>query len=123
MADYQNPVRARAGYAADIDAGLRAYMLRVYNYMLAGLALTGVVAWVVATVPAVQQVFFQVNPATGSYGLSGLGWIALLAPLAMVFFLSFRIQQMRLQNAQLLFWAYAALMGVSLAPIVLLYTG
>lgn len=124
MAEYQNRVRTTAGYAdTSVDAGLRSYMLRVYNHMLVGLGLTGVVAWIVATVPQVQALFFQVNPANGAYGLSGLGWIALLAPLGFVLFLSFRIQQMSFATARMTFWAYAALMGVSLTPILLLYTG
>lgn len=125
MADYDNRV-IRGRTATDIgviDAGLRAYMLRVYNYMLVGLVLTGISAWVVANVPEVRALFFQYSPETGRFGLSGLGWIAFLAPLGFVLFLSFRIQQMSLGAAQATFWGYAALMGVSLAPVLLLYTG
>ena len=123
MADYDNRVlRANAtATAGTIDAGLRAYMLRVYNYMLVGLGLTGFTAWLVANVPSVTALFFQATP-TG-YALSGLGWVAFLAPLGMVLFLSFRIQKMSIGAAQGTFWAYAALMGVSLAPILMLYTG
>jgi hypothetical protein len=123
MADYQNPVRSGAGYVTDIDAGLRAYMLRVYNYMLAGLVVSGVVAWVVATVPAVQAVFFQMNAATGQFQPTVLMWIALFAPLGLVLFMGFRIQQMRLSSAKMTFWVFAALMGISLAPTLLFYTG
>ena len=125
MADFDNRI-ARGRPTADtavIDAGLRAYMLRVYNYMLTGLVLTGITAWVVATVPSVGALFYQIVPATGRFGLTLLGWVALLAPLAMVTALSFAIQRMSLRAAQALFWSYAALMGVSLAPVLLVYTG
>jgi FtsH-binding integral membrane protein len=122
MPDNYNPAyRGQTAVAGAIDAGLRAYMLRVYNYMLSGLVLTGITAWIVATVPAVRDVFF-VTTARG-VGLSGLGWVALLAPLGLVLLLSWRINSMSLRGAQGLFWGYAALMGVSLAPILLLYTG
>jgi FtsH-binding integral membrane protein len=125
MADYDNRV-VRGRSAADagvIDAGLRAHMLRVYNYMLIGLTLTGASAWVVATVPGVGSLFYHVVPSTGRFGLTGLGWIALLAPLGLVMVLSFGIQRMSLAMAQAVFWSYAALMGISLAPILLVYTG
>ena len=123
MADYDNRVRSY-GATSDvaIDAGLRAYMLRVYNYMLMGLALSGITAWAVATVPQIQALFFQVNPS-GAVGLAPLGWVALFAPFGLVLFLGFRIQQMSLQAAQTTFWVFAALMGVSIAPVLLAYTG
>ncbi len=125
MADFDNRiVRGQTATATDvIDAGLRAHMLRVYNYMLIGLALTGATAWIVATVPAVRDVFFAVNPQTGQMGLSGLGWVAFIAPLGLVLLLSFRIQHMSVGAAQATFWGYAALLGVSLSPVLLLYTG
>ena len=66
MAEYENRVRSLDRSDVAIDAGLRAYMLRVYNYMLMGLALSGATAWVVATVPAVRQLFFVI-PETGGY--------------------------------------------------------
>ena len=122
MAEYDNRVRSTvtgAGAVA-IDEGLRAYMLRVYNYMLLGLALTGAAAWIAVNTP-LGALFFQ-QTATG-VSLSALGWIALFAPLGLVFFLSFRIAHMSLATAQAVFWGYAALMGISLAPILLLYTG
>jgi len=122
MAEYDNRVRSY-GATSDvaIDAGLRAYMLRVYNYMLMGLGLTGLTAWFTASTPAFSQLFF--TQAAGGYSLSGLGWIVLLAPLALVFFISFRIQQMSFATAQATFWIYAGLMGIGLTPILLLYTG
>ena len=108
--------------AVSYDVGLRQYMLRVYNYMASGLALTGIVAALVANSAALQSLFFQVGP-TGAVGLSGLGWLALIAPVVLVFGLSMGIARMQASTAQGLFWAYAALMGVSMAPVFLVYTG
>jgi hypothetical protein len=108
--------------AAQIDVGLRQYMLRVYNYMASGLALTGIAALLVATTPSILGLFFQMSP-TGHYGLSGLGWVAFIAPILLVFALSAGINRMSVSTAQGLFWLYAALMGVSLTPILLVYTG
>jgi uncharacterized protein len=122
MADYDNRA-LRSRVTTDlIDTGLRAHMLRVYNYMLIGLVLTGLTAWA-ASVPPLRDVFFQVNEATGRMGMTGLGWIALLAPLAMVFFLSFGINRMSVGAAQATFWVYAALVGIGIAPILWIYTG
>ena len=123
MADFDNRVlRAPSTTAELYDAGLRAHMLRVYNYMLSGLVLTGISAWVVANVPPVTALFFQITPQ-GAATLSMLGWVALFAPLGLVLLLSWRINRMSVQAAQMTFWGYAALMGVSLAPFLLLYTG
>ncbi len=123
MADYDNRVlRGQAG-TADVDAGLRSYMLRVYNYMLVGLVLTGATAYLVADVPAIRELFFAFDPTTGRMGMTILGWIALFAPLGMVLLLSFRLNKMSLGSAQITFWLYAAIMGIGLAPVVLAYTG
>jgi len=123
MADYEPRVlRSQAGAIGVIDAGLRAYMLRVYNYMLIGLALTGATAWLTADT-AFGQLFYQINPYTGRAGMTLLGWIALFAPLGLVLFLSFRINRMSVGAAQATFWAYAALVGIGVAPTLLLYTG
>ena len=122
MADYDSNriTRGRTAEAGVIDAGLRAYMLRVYNYMLIGLALTGATAWMTVSTPLLG-LFYQVTPK--GIGLSMLGWVALFAPFIMVMVLSFRINRMSLGSAQALFWAYAGVMGISLAPIFLIYTG
>ncbi len=107
--------------AAQIDVGLRQYMLRVYNYMASGLALTGIVAFIVANTAAIQQIFFQVTPR--GVGLTGLGWIAVIAPIGLVMAISFGINRMKSSTAMALFWGYAALMGISLATILMAYTG
>jgi FtsH-binding integral membrane protein len=124
MANYENQPRygVAVGRAGEVvDAGLRAHMLRVYNYMTVGLGITGVVAW--ATVNTALGTLFIDQTATGGYSLTALGWIAFLAPLGLVMWMSFGIHRMSVSTAQTVFWAYAALMGVSLAPILLIYTG
>jgi FtsH-binding integral membrane protein len=125
MADFDNRLmRGAAAGDLTIDAGLRAYMLRVYNYMLVGLGLTGAVAWLTANTPLSQVFYNQVATANGvALQPNILGWIAIFAPLAMVLFLSFRIQKMSFATAQLTFWGYAALVGVSLSTILFVYTG
>jgi uncharacterized protein len=95
-----------------IDVGLRNYMLRVYNYMAGGLAITGVVAYVAAASGFYEQIAH-----------TALMWVVIFAPLALVLLLSFRIQSMSLGAAQAAFWAYAGLVGLSLAGIFLVYTG
>ncbi len=124
MANYENQPRyggtVATGAAGAIDAGLRAHMLRVYNYMTLALVVTGAVAYAVANT-ALGNLFFTFTAQGMS--LSALGWVALFAPLGLVMWLSFGIQRMSAGTAQLVFWGYAALMGVSLAPILLLYTG
>ena len=102
---------------ARVDEGLRAYMLRVYNYMSAGVLLTGVVAYFTAQTAmsntAVAQALYQ----------SPLKWVVMFAPLAFVFYLSFRVYKMSPAAAQIAFWAFAAVMGVSLSSIFLVFTG
>lgn len=103
--------------AASIDVGLRQYMLRVYNYMASGLALTGLVAYAAANYansdPAIKQLLY----------VSPLKWVIMLAPVAIVFLFAARIQAMSFGTAQAVFWGYAALMGLSLSSIFLVFTG
>lgn len=107
---YMTPAQADA---AGIDVGLRQYMLRVYNMMALGLALTGVVALLVASSPAALQVIFG----------TPLKWVVMLAPVGLAFFLSMRIHAMKASTAQGVFWLYAALMGASLASVFIVFTG
>ncbi|MEO7170213.1 MAG: Bax inhibitor-1/YccA family protein [Sphingomonas sp.] len=93
-------------------------MLAVYNYMASGLLLTGIVAMLVANSASIRAVFFA---ASGTPTL--LGWIAVFAPLALVFTLSFGINRLSESTVKALFWTYAILMGVSLSTILLAYTG
>ena len=107
-------MRAGAATAAEAyDAGLRAHMLRVYNYMCAGLILTGVIAFLVASSPAAINLIF----------FTPLKWVAMLAPLAFIMVMSFGVQRMSFGKLQLVFWAFAAAMGVSMSTIFLAYTG
>ena len=115
-------VQSRATAAAQIDEGLRSYMLRVYNYMTTGLALTGIIAYLVANTPAVLNLFYQVGPQ-GQVSSTPLAWIAMLSPLAFVMVLSFGIQRMKASTAQLVFWLFAGVMGLSLSHIFLQFTG
>jgi FtsH-binding integral membrane protein len=121
--NYATAARVGAGRAAAIDAGLRAYMIRVYNYMAIGVALTGAAAWVVYNM-AVTEVGGQLalTPLGQTLFQSGFYWVLLFAPLGLVLFLRFRIQHLAPSTAQALFFFYAALLGVSLAPIFLVYT-
>jgi FtsH-binding integral membrane protein len=124
MADYDNRILHGAATAGTIDTGLRAYMLKVYNYMAGALALTGVVAYGVVQTGLINQ-FFQTVMTTNGVTLQPtiLGWVVMLAPLGMVFFLSFRVMHMSLGAAQATFWAYAGLVGASLSSILVVYTG
>ena len=110
----------------DIDEGLRAYMLRVYNYMTTGLLITGLIAYFFGKASVVTNDIGQIIGLTSVGNLlfnSPLQWIVMLAPLGMVFYLSFRINKMSLSAAQLTFWIFATLMGLSLASIFIVYTG
>lgn len=119
MTQYENryaqaATTARTGAA--VDEGLRSYMLGVYNYMSAGVLLTGVMAYAVSEYatsnPAVAQLLYQ----------SPLKWVLMLAPLAFVLVLSFGIHKLSAAATQGVFWAFAAVMGLSLSVIFLVYT-
>ena len=125
MADFDNRLaRGATTAAAAYDAGLRAHMLRVYNYMTGALALTGAVAYGVANTPALLSLFYHEVMTANGVGMAPtmLGYVVVFAPLALVFFLSFRINQMSQGTAQLTFWTYAAMVGASLASIFIAYT-
>ena len=99
---------------ADIDVGLRQYMLRVYNYMASGLALTGIVAYMVANT-SLLGLFFAATPRGISPTL--LGWVSMIAPIGIVFWLSFRVHAMSAATVQAAFWAYAAINGIGLIAV------
>lgn len=121
MADYRN-INAQRGVAAgrsaaEIDEGLRAYMLRIYNYMALAVGLTGVTALLTANYAMSNPSFAQLLYA------SPLKWVIMLSPLAFILVLSFGINKLKTSTAQMIFWAFAAVMGVSLSSIFLVYTG
>ena len=129
MSDYDRNYAARpvfgAARSAAIDAGLRAYMLRVYNYMAAGVALTGVVAWFTYTQAAVTNAAGQLVGLTpfGQAIYGGPVMIVLfLGTLGLVFFMSFRINRLQASTAFALFLLYAGLLGVMLSTVFLTYT-
>ncbi|MCK9913614.1 Bax inhibitor-1/YccA family protein [Microbacteriaceae bacterium K1510] len=128
MSDFDRNVAARGFGAtrAAIDVGLRAYMLRVYNYMAAGVALTGVVAWFTYNAAVVTDATGRITGLT-SFGqaiFSGpLTIILFLATLGIVFFMSFRIDRLQPSTALMLFMGYAALLGLMLSSVFLAYTG
>jgi FtsH-binding integral membrane protein len=107
---------------AHVDVGLRQHMLRVYNYMASGLTLTGIVAYAAGNSPAIMNLLYAQGPS-GQLSPTVLAWIAMLAPVGMVFFLAARIHAMQASTAQAMFWVYSALMGLSLANIFLVFTG
>ena len=115
-------VSGKAGTDQLIDEGLRSHMLRVYNYMVTGLALTGVIAYFVAFTPALLSLFYVQTPQ-GYLSTTPLGWIAILSPLAFVLALSFGISRMKASTGQILFWLFAGVMGLSLSNIFIIYTG
>jgi FtsH-binding integral membrane protein len=111
--------------AVAYDMGLRAHMIRVYNYMAGGVALTGAVAWLT------YQMAVTTNASGAITGLTPFGhtlfgtplqWLVMLAPLGFVLFMSFRIGQIQASTAQLLFFIFAAVLGLSLATIFMAFT-
>src|SRR5437764_8061868 len=128
MSDFDRNYAATRRFGADraeaIDAGLRAHMIRVYNYMAAGVALTGVAAWLTFQ-------FAVTTTSAGALALTPFGhaiygtpltWVLMLAPLGLVFFISFRINSLSASTARALFFVYAASLGLSLSVIFLVYT-
>ncbi len=108
--------------ASELDVGLRQYMLQVYNYMASGLVLTGIFAYGGAKIPALLNLMYAAGPG-GALQPTMFAWIIMLAPLAFILVLSFGIQRMKASTAQAMFWAFAAIMGLSLTHIFLVYTG
>ena len=120
------PAQTGFAQAGALDAGLRTYMLHVYNWMTSGLVLTGIMAALVANVPAVHDAFYQVSQ--NQFGRlvmrpTLLGYAAMFAPLAFVLVLSMGVNRLSRQSAQALYWAFCAAMGASLSNIFWTYTG
>lgn len=112
-------------YAAEIDEGLRAHMLRVYNYMVSGLVVTGLVAWGLFSASFVME-GGQVVGVTGlgnALYASPLKWLFMLAPLAFIMVLSFGVNRLSFSALQMVFFAFAACMGVSMATIFVTFSG
>ena len=129
MSDFDRNYATFRGVATDravaYDMGLRAHMIRVYNYMAGGVALTGVVAWLtyqMAVVTNASGAIVGLTPFGHTLFGSPLMWLIILAPLGLVFFMSFRIGHIQASTARLLFFIYAGSIGLSLATIFMVYT-
>ncbi|MEG6507902.1 Bax inhibitor-1/YccA family protein [Methyloligella sp. 2.7D] len=121
---YAQPRTVGRAEAGAIDQGLRAYMLRVYNYMALGVGITGVVAYLVYSFAVVDTGTALQLTAFGNFIFaSAFRWVLIFSPLAMVFVLSMGIQRMSLGAAQAAFWGFSALMGASISSIFLVYAG
>ena len=118
--------RVATADAAAVDAGLRAYMLRVYNWMASGLLLTGIVALLVVTVPSLQALFYSAAMTPSGRVVMQptiLFWVAALSPLAFILVLSFGINRLSKGATQALFWVFCVCMGASLSNLAFRYTG
>jgi uncharacterized protein len=129
MSDFDRNYASLRGVGTDravaYDMGLRAHMIRVYNYMAGGVALTGLAAWFTyqaSVVTNASGTIVSLTPFGQTLFESPLKWVLMLAPLGLVFFMSFRINHMQASTAKLLFFVYAGVMGMSLAIIFMLYT-
>ena len=121
-----NKVREATKSTVVMDEGLRAYMLKVYNYMATGILLTGIIALISFKMSVVTDASGAIAGFT-NFGnalfFSSLKWVVMLAPLGIVLYMSFGIKKMSASKAQTVFWVFAALMGLSLSWILLIYTG
>jgi uncharacterized protein len=126
MADLRNyqtrPVGVGTRADASVDMGLRAYMIRVYNLMALGMAITGVAALATVSLATTSDPSQAVANLGNGMLLTQFGAVLYGSPLALVFFMSFRIHKLSVSAAQTTFWVYAALVGVSLSSIFLVYT-
>ena len=118
--------RVTSAATHEIDEGLRAYMLKVYNYMASGILITGFISLLLFKLSVVTTVDGSISGLTSLGNVlynSALMWVVMLAPLGVVFYMSFGIRKMSAAKAQGTFWVFAALMGASLSSIFLIYTG
>ena len=124
--DFNQQSFTKTADQAEIDQGLRAYMLKVYNYMTTGLLVTGLIAFFFGKASIITNATGEIIALT-SVGellfLSPLKWIVMLAPLGFVFYLSAKINKMSVSAAQTTFWIFSAIMGLSLASIFIQFTG
>jgi uncharacterized protein len=120
------PRASAATTAAVLDAGLRAYMLRVYNWMSSGLLLTGIIAYTIFSVPALHELFYRSGVTASGMVVrnqpTALAMIAVFAPLAFVLVLSMGVNRLSRSAAQALYWVFCAAMGASLTSIFVIYT-
>ncbi len=103
-----------------VDEGLRSYMIKVYNYMTGGLCLTALTVYLLINTGMIRT-FFSITESGAS--LSPLGWLAVISPLIMVFMFNSAVQRGTTAKVQTIFWLFSAVMGASISPIMLMYTG
>lgn len=108
--------------ATQVDVGLRQYMLRVYNLMASGLLLSGIVALTIDTVPVIKSLFYAFDPATGTMGLSLLGYIGMLSPLVLLIAAMFMIRSASPAVVSGIYWLFVALQGIGLSLLLQIYT-
>ena len=104
-----------------VDQGLRTHILKDYNYMASGVLLTGIISLFTANSQTMLGLLYQMS-GTQVIGYTGLGWVALLSPLAFDIAMRFGLNKMKASTLQILFWAFAGVMGLSLSSIFLVYT-
>lgn len=103
-----------------VNQGLRAYMLRVYQLMAGGLAVSGLAAWF-GSQPVFLRLLYNIDPAAHAMSLSLFGWIVILAPLVLVFMFASAVSNLNPTKAQTIFWIFSVLMGLSMSSIFLIY--
>lgn len=111
--------RSSTGY----DEGLRQYFLKIYSLMSGALVITAISAFAVLAIPALTAMMYQITPYGQIIGMTPIGWLISFAPLGFALFFAFGMHKIEAQTAQMLFWAYAVLMGMSLSSLGLMYTG
>lgn len=121
MIDYTKQFAATSNKS--YDEGLREYMLKIYNYMALAILLTGLMAWGTLNFAPLTYLMYEVTPAGQIVGQSTLGMIFTFAPLGIAIFFFMGIGRMSIQTAMIMFWAYAAMMGMSLSHLGIIYTG
>lgn len=104
----------------DIDEGLRSYMLKVYNYMTGGLIVTALTVYFLLATGAVAALF---NISSEGVSLSMLGWFVTISPIIVVLYFGYSVRSASISQVKTVFWLFSALMGASIAPIMLVYTG
>lgn len=124
MMDFTKPTAFSASQqTATYDANLRAFMIKIFNYMAIALTMTGAVAYFTAESSFMMSLFYSTNPMGQVTGISGLGYLIMFAPLIFVFLFGMSISRVSVNTAQLMFWAFSIIMGLSLSQIFLIYTG
>ena len=121
MIDYTKS--SAVGSQKSYDAGLREYMLRVYNYMAIGLVLTGIMAFATISFEPLARLMFNISEHGQFMGNTGFGVLVMLAPLGIVVYFQMQIGRMSVEKASTLFWVFSGLMGMSLSSVALVYTG